>query len=79
MSGDQPTTEQVLAALELNGVSVSRVERFELQADGALVVQLDGDGGVLLPRPDWSPSRMCTGGAECVGQTVCPRQHQCHE
>jgi hypothetical protein len=79
MSVEQPTTEQVLAALELNGVSVVRIDRHELQPDGSLLVQIDHEGGVLLPRPDWAPSRLCNGGAECVGQTVCPRRHQCHE
>jgi hypothetical protein len=75
----QPTTEQVLAALDWNGVRVSRVDGYHLDADGFLHVQLDADGGVVLPRADWAPSRMCNGGAECVGQNRCPRSAPCTE
>lgn len=78
MSIEQPTTEQVRDALDLNGISVQRIDSHELQVDGTLLVRR-GAGGVWLPRSDWAPSRLCNGGAECVGQTVCPRRHQCHE
>jgi hypothetical protein len=78
MSVEQPTTEQVLTALEHIGIAVLRIDSHELQPDGTLLVQR-GDSGLSLPRSEWAPSRLCNGGAECVGQTTCPRRHPCHE
>ena len=77
MPVDQPPLDQVLDALELNGVSVTSVLGYELEDDGDLVVQLDEGGGVVLSRSEWSPSRMCIGAAACVGQRSCPLRSPC--